>query len=76
MKKHEPVAIVFGQVVQEQREKLNMSKQELADKAEVDVRTISRVEAGESGVGLYSVFTIAAALGLKVSELIYIAEEA
>ena len=55
--KHE-VALV-GEKIKNIRTNLNISQQELAYRAEVDIRTIQRAEKGEYGIGLDVLFAIA-----------------
>lgn len=47
-----------------------MTQQTLADLSELDIRTIQRIEAGEYGIGLHTLFALADSLDIKASELL------
>lgn len=47
-----------------------MSQQELADKCEIDIRTIQRIEKGEYGFGLHILFALAEALKIEAYDLL------
>lgn len=53
----------------EQREKLNLTQEELADKANISVRTIQRIEAGTIPKG-YTLEALSNALGINKNVLI------
>lgn len=53
---------LFGVEIKRQREALQLTQENLADKCDIDVRTIQRIERGEHGVGLQILFALAIAL--------------
>ena len=59
----------FGLKVKQLRKSRALTQQELAYKCEVDIRTIQRIEKGDSGVGLYILFAIADAFELSIPQL-------
>lgn len=59
----------FGLVVKKLREERGHTQQDLADRCEVDIRTIQRIEKGEYGIGLHIVIGLAVAFELKPWEL-------
>ena len=54
--------ISVGTKIKSIRLNLNISQQELAYRAEIDIRTIQRAEKGEYGIGLDVLFAIAHSL--------------
>ena len=60
----------FGSVVFAHREKAGLTQAALAELAEVDVRTIRRIENGEFPIGLVIVFKLAKVFKLQPSELL------
>lgn len=60
----------LGLRIKKLREGANMSQQELADKCEIDIRTIQRIEKGEYGFGLHILFALAEALKTQPYELL------
>ena len=60
----------FGIEIKRLRELQGTTQQELADRCEVDIRTIQRVERGEHGVGLQILFALAASLEIAPWELL------
>lgn len=52
----------------DQRKKLNLTQEELAEKAKISVRTIQRIEAGVKPKG-YTLEALSAALGVSVDNL-------
>jgi transcriptional regulator with XRE-family HTH domain len=69
VKRHEDAAVVFGEVVKRLREERNLTQLDLADRSVLDVRTIQRVEKGESGTGLHAVFAISEGLGVNPADI-------
>jgi transcriptional regulator with XRE-family HTH domain len=60
----------FGSVIFEQREKNNLTQAELAKLADVDIRTIRRIEKGDFAIGLEIVLSLAKVLKVQPSELL------
>lgn len=68
---HEAVVLRFGEKLREVRRSRGMTQVLLAEKAEVTVGYISRLESGGGGaVGLDLLARLAAALGATVAELV------
>jgi putative transcriptional regulator len=59
----------FGHVVRERRLAAGLSQEALAERCGVDRKSISRMETGAFSPRLDSVFNVAAALRIPVSEL-------
>ncbi len=59
----------FGARVREERERLGISQEELADRAGLHRTYLGGVERGERNLGLLNVLQIARALGVEVSVL-------
>jgi transcriptional regulator with XRE-family HTH domain len=66
--------ITFGRAVRFTREKLGISQEEFAEKANIHRTYISSIELGKVSVGIEVANAVAAALGLKLSELVRRAE--
>ena len=66
--------IRFGQSVRLAREKQKLSQEEFAELANVHRTYISSVELGKVSVGIEVAHALAAALGLRLSELVRRAE--
>jgi transcriptional regulator with XRE-family HTH domain len=64
----------FGVAVRRQREAMKLSQEDFAEKAEVHRTYISSVELGKVSVGIEVANKLALALGMKLSELIRVAE--
>lgn len=60
----------FGIEIKCQRESMALTQQDLADKCDIDVRTIQRIERGEHGVGLQILFALAVALETTPTEIL------
>lgn len=59
----------LGKRIKKLRESKGMTQQTLSDLCEVDIRTIQRVEKGEFGLGLHTLFSIADALDVGIIDL-------
>ena len=59
----------FGNSVRQKRLQKGFSQEELADRCQLDIRQIGRIERGEINTGISTVFMLARALDLPVSEL-------
>lgn len=59
----------FGTRVKQLREERNLTQQALAGLADMDIRTIQRIEKGENAAGLQVLFAIAEGLNVEVLEL-------
>jgi transcriptional regulator with XRE-family HTH domain len=64
----------FGRAVRSERERLGLSQEDFAEKANVHRTYISSIELGKVSVGIEVANSLAVALGMKVSELIREAE--
>lgn len=64
----------FGAAVRDVRQKLNISQEDFAEKANVHRTYISSIELGKVSVGIEVANELASALGLRLSELIRLAE--
>ena len=60
----------FGRKIKKLRESNSLTQQELADRCEVDIRTIQRVERGDFGVGLHILFALAVAFDMPPNQLL------
>lgn len=69
MKKKSEILIKFGQRVREERQKLNLSQEELADKAGVHRTYIGMIERAEKNITLENIEKIAKALGKSIASL-------
>jgi len=64
----------FGREVRRARERLGLSQEDFAERANVHRTYISSVELGKVSVGVEVANSLAAALGLRLSELVRRAE--
>lgn len=62
--------ITFGRSIRVTREKLGLSQEEFAERANVHRTYISSIELGKVSVGIEVANALAAALGFKLSELV------
>ena len=60
----------FGLRIKDLRETAALSQQELADRCEIDIRTVQRIEKGEYGLGLHILFALATAFNIQPAELV------
>ena len=56
----------LGVLIREERLRRGMTQQELADRSGTGQKTISRIETGNEGTSLETVFRLLAALGLEI----------
>lgn len=61
---------VVGKRIRDQRKRLGMTQERVAEVAEVDRKHISTIEAGETEPRIYTLVRIAGALDLPVEELV------
>jgi transcriptional regulator with XRE-family HTH domain len=66
--------LTFGRAVRHKRERLGLSQEEFAERANVHRTYISSIELGKVSVGLEVANGLARALGMRLSELIRRAE--
>jgi len=66
--------ISFGRSVRLTREKLGLSQEEFAERGRVHRTYVSSIELGKVSVGIEVANAMAAALGLRLSELVRKAE--
>lgn len=59
----------FGQKVREERKRIKISQEELADRAHVHRTYIGMIERGEKNITLENIEKVARALNLKLSDL-------
>jgi len=64
----------FGHAVRRHRERLGLSQEVFAERANVHRTYVSSIELGKVSVGIEVANELAAALGLRLSELIRTAE--
>ena len=64
----------FGIAVRNERQKLGLSQEDFAERANVHRTYISSIELGKVNVGIEVANELAVALGLRLSELVQIAE--
>ena len=64
----------FGRVVREKRQNLGLSQEDFAEKANVHRTYISSIELGKVSVGIEIANELAAALEMRFSELVQLAE--
>lgn len=60
----------LGESIRRQRRKANLSQEELAMKAKIDLTSVSEIESGLRNPSLKTIHKIAKAFGVKVNELI------
>jgi len=65
----------FGTTVRKRRNKLNLSQENFADKADIHRTYVSSIELGKVDVGIGTAYKVASALGLPLSKLIKEAEK-
>jgi len=65
---------MFGAAVRDERQKLGLSQEDFAERAKVHRTYISSIELGKVSVGIEVANELAAALGLRLSELVQMAE--
>jgi transcriptional regulator with XRE-family HTH domain len=63
------INIKVGKRIREQREKLGLSQEHLAFKADLHRAYIGQIERGEKNLGLVNLEKIAKALNIKIKEL-------
>ena len=66
--------LTFGRAVRRGRERLGLSQEEFAERADVHRTYISSIELGKVSVGIEVANNLASALGMKLSDLIRGAE--
>jgi transcriptional regulator with XRE-family HTH domain len=66
--------ISFGRAIRLSRERLGLSQEEFAERANVYRTYVSSIELGKVNVGIEVANSIAAALGLRLSQLVRKAE--
>ena len=64
----------FGRAVRRERQKLGLSQEDFAEKANVHRTYVSSIELGKVSVGIEVAHEIAVALGMRLSDLIGLAE--
>jgi transcriptional regulator with XRE-family HTH domain len=66
--------VTLGRTIRREREKLGLSQEEFAERANVHRTYISSIELGKVSVGIEIAHALACALGMKLSELVSKAE--
>ncbi len=74
-KKAEIILELMGQIIKEERNKLNKSQRLLADEYGVEKSLLNRIENSSNEAKIISIFTICEMLGIKPSSLIKRIEE-
>jgi len=64
----------FGRAVRRERESLGLSQEDFAERADVHRTYVSSIELGKVSVGIEVANNLAAALGIRLSELVRRAE--
>ena len=64
----------LGRAIRQERERIGLSQEDFAEKAEVHRTYISSIELGKVSVGIEVANSLAVALGLKLSDLVKRAE--
>jgi transcriptional regulator with XRE-family HTH domain len=64
----------FGFVVKTRREELNLTQEDLADKAGIHRTYLSDVERGSRNLSLINIERLAAALSMSLSDLFHLVE--
>jgi transcriptional regulator with XRE-family HTH domain len=64
----------FGRAIREERLKLGLSQEDFAERARVHRTYVSSIELGKVSVGIEVANELAAALDLRLSELVQMAE--
>ena len=64
----------FGQAIRQERERLGLSQEKFAERANVHRTYISSIELGKVSMGIEIAHALAGALGMKLSELVRKAE--
>jgi transcriptional regulator with XRE-family HTH domain len=60
----------LGQTIRREREKLGLSQEDFAERADIHRTYISSIELGKVSVGIEVAHSLACALGMTLSELI------
>jgi transcriptional regulator with XRE-family HTH domain len=66
--------LTLGRAIRREREKLGLSQEEFAERANVHRTYISSIELGKVSVGIEIAHALACALGMRLSELVCKAE--
>lgn len=66
----QPILLLFGKSVQQQRKKQGLSQEQLAEKAGVHRTYIGMVERAEKNITLCNIERIANALNISITELL------
>ncbi len=67
--RQDPVLVALGQAIRRMRKAREMSQEQLALSAEVDMSYLGRVERGDNNVAVLRLKRIADALGMTMTEL-------
>ena len=70
----EPVLVAFGEAMRSARQARGLSQEELAHRCEIDRSYLGAIERGEQNAGLLHLARIAAALELRLAEIMSRAE--
>lgn len=62
--------VILGAAIREQRKRMGLSQEKLAEKADLHPNYVGRVERGEEQVSLTALLRIAKALKTRVAELV------
>ncbi len=66
--------LTFGQAIRQERERMGLSQEDFAERANVHRTYISSIELGKVSVGIEIAHALACALGVRLSELVRKAE--
>jgi transcriptional regulator with XRE-family HTH domain len=68
--KNKALVKAIGERIREQRQRLKMSQEELANEAEVPLSQIGRIERGENNPTISTLYVLAKALGIDLKSLV------
>jgi len=68
--KHHPIVKFVGQRLHDERRRVGMTQQDLADKSKISVSYVARLERGEAAAGVDVLAQLATALGIAPGSLL------
>ena len=61
---------ILGETIRKHRDRVGMSQEELAEKADLHPVYIGKIERGEQWISLHALLRVAQALGIRVRDLV------
>jgi len=61
---------ILGETIRKYRDRVGMSQEELAEKADLHPVYIGKIERGEQWISLHALLRVAQALGIRVRDLV------